>query len=179
MNYVALLRGINVGGNRKVPMTDLKDCFEKLGHTEVKTYINSGNVIFTSETSDVQKLREALENEIEKTFGFFVDVLVIDAKTFIQTVEKAPKGFGSKPQLYHNDVIFRFNETAKNAAAQFELHPEVDAIWEGKTVIYFQRLSEKRTKSRLSKIIAKPIYKKMTIRNWNTTHKLAEMLKEM
>ena len=107
MNYVALLRGINVGGNRKVPMADLKDCFEKLGHTEVKTYINSGNVIFTSETSDIQKLREALENEIEKTFGFFVDVLVIDAKTFIQTEKAIQRGLISLAEIEEAYRILR------------------------------------------------------------------------
>jgi uncharacterized protein (DUF1697 family) len=52
-------------------------------------------------------------------------------------------------------------------------------VWAGKTVVYYSRLSEKRTRSRLSKIIAKPVYKKMTIRNWNTTRKLADMLKEI
>lgn len=176
MKYVALLRGINVGGNRKVPMVDLKSCFEKLGHTEVKTYINSGNVIFTSEVSEVKKLQKVLEKEIEKTFGFFVDVLIVDAKTFVQAVEKAPNGFGAKPDLYHSDVIFLLDETAKNAVAQFETNPEVDAVWEGVSVVYFQRLSAKRTKSRLSKIITNPIYKKMTIRNWNTTCKLANLL---
>lgn len=178
MKYVALLRGINVGGNRKVPMAELKICFENVGHTDVKTYINSGNVIFTSDISDVKALQKALELEIEKACGFLVEVLVIDSKTFLETVETAPTGFGTEPNVYHSDVIFLLGENPKSAAKLFELNPEVDKVWEGNTVVYFQRLSEKRTKSKLSKIIAKPIYKKMTIRSWNTTCKLANMLKE-
>ncbi len=159
-------------------MPELKACFEALGHTEVKTYINSGNVIFASDNTNSKTLSRVLEDSIEDKFAFKVDVLVVDMDEFIKVVKNAPEGFGSKPDLYHSDVIFLFNKDPTEVAAEFELNSEADAIWAGKTVIYFQRLSSERTKSKLSKIIGKPIYKKMTIRNWNTVTKLSMLLKE-
>lgn len=157
-------------------MSALKGVFESIGHTDVKTYINSGNVIFTSTVLNTKKLQATLEKAIEQAFGFFVDVLVVDKATFISVIEKAPKEFGKQPDLYHSDVIFLLGVEPQEAVMEFEVNPSVDAVWAGKTVVYFHRLSEKRTKSKLSKVIAKPIYKKMTIRNWNTTQKLANML---
>jgi uncharacterized protein (DUF1697 family) len=159
-------------------MGELKKCFESLGHTEVITYINSGNVIFVSDNTDTKQLSSELEARIEKNFGFFVDVLVVDGATFIEVIETAPSGFGNEPELYHYDVIFLLDGVPQEVAAEFEINPEVDAVWPGKTVVYYSRLSEKRTKSRLSKIMVKPLYKRMTIRNWNTTKKLAAMLKD-
>jgi uncharacterized protein (DUF1697 family) len=179
MKYVALLRGINVGGNRKVPMAELKECFELLGHTEVKTYINSGNVIFTSDVSTENTLQEALEKCIEEKFKFFVDVLIISAKNFKKVITQAPKGFGAKPDVYYSDVAFLLKEKGSIAVKEFYVNPEVDAVWAGEDVVYYRRLGEKRTKSKLSKIIGTPIYKQMTIRSWGTVMKLAGLLEEV
>jgi uncharacterized protein (DUF1697 family) len=74
--YIALLRGINVGGHKKIKMTDLKVVLEKLGYESVETYIQSGNVVFKSEETNVQKIEEQIENGITKTFGFEIPVLV-------------------------------------------------------------------------------------------------------
>lgn len=179
MKYVALLRGINVGGNRKVPMADLKICFESLGHSRVRTYINSGNVIFESSITDIYQLQSSLEQSIQNTFGFFVDVLIISEPDFKKVITQAPKGFGQEPDIYYSDVVFLLEASGEQALKDFELHPEVDAAWPGERTVYYQRLGEKRTKSRISKIMAKPIYKRMTIRNWNTVNKLAALLKEV
>jgi uncharacterized protein (DUF1697 family) len=178
MKYVALLRGINVGGNKKVPMVDLKLCFESLGHNKVRTYINSGNVIFESSSASLDQLKSDLERSIQKTFGFFIDVLVISGPDFKKVITQAPKGFGQKPDIYYSDVAFLLEASGEEALEEFELHPEVDTAWSGKRAVYYQRLGEKRTKSKISKIMAKPLYKRMTIRNWNTVNKLAALLEE-
>lgn len=176
MKYVALLRGINVGGNRKVSMAELKTCFESLGHTEVTSYINSGNVVFESSNSSTTTLRKELEKCIEQKFGFFVDVLLVSKPDFEEVIQQAPKGFGEKPELYYSDVAFLLEAKGKDAVKEFEPHPEVDAVWAGENVVYYQRLGEKRTKSRISKIMTKPIYKRMTVRSWNTTKKLLALI---
>ena len=75
--YVALLRGINVGGKNKIPMAELKKGFEELGFEEVKTYLNSGNVIFSSDKEDVEKLKKQIETMINEQFGFEIPVFVI------------------------------------------------------------------------------------------------------
>lgn len=75
--YIALLRGINVGGHKKIIMADLKMHFEKIGFLEVKSYIQSGNVIFQSEELDTKKLEHLIESALEKAYGFLVAVIVL------------------------------------------------------------------------------------------------------
>lgn len=67
--YIALLRGINISGKNKVPMAELKLGFEALGHTEVRTYLNSGNVIFSREETDTLQLTGQIEEMIRDRFG--------------------------------------------------------------------------------------------------------------
>ncbi|MFD7018387.1 DUF1697 domain-containing protein [Streptomyces sp. NPDC059161] len=74
--YAALLRGINVGGNRKVPMAELRKILNELGHGDVKTYLNSGNAVFSSTSGDPDALAAQLEAAIEKHFGFHVACMV-------------------------------------------------------------------------------------------------------
>lgn len=172
MKYIALLRGINVGGNNKVPMVELKVCFENAALQNVKTYINSGNVLFESDEEDTKKLQAIIEAAIQESFGFPVSVLVINDATLRSVIEHAPSSFGQKPDMYHSDVAFLLSGDAKTYVSAIETNPEVDTVWAGNGVIYYQRLSSKRTKSKMSKMITQPFYKQLTIRNWNTVTKL-------
>lgn len=74
--HIALLRGINVGGHNKLPMADLRDLFHQLGHTNVATYVQSGNVVFTSDTSDQPTLVRAITTAIHDRFAYDVPVIV-------------------------------------------------------------------------------------------------------
>ena len=76
MNYVAFLRGINVGGHKKIRMVDLKAMFEMMKFSNVRTYINSGNVLFETSDIDSEKLTKNIEEAITKTFGFEVKVMI-------------------------------------------------------------------------------------------------------
>lgn len=91
MRYLALLRGINVGGKNKVAMRELRECFEASGLTEASTYINSGNIFFSCDETDEVALVEKCESIIEKQFGFPVVVMVISQKEFVNAMEHAPK----------------------------------------------------------------------------------------
>lgn len=90
MKYAAFLRGINVGGNKKVPMTELKKGLEKLGFKKVQTLLNSGNVVFESEKTKPEVLRKKIEVLIEKTFGF-------SSSTIIRSLEDLQKLADSNP----------------------------------------------------------------------------------
>src|SRR5579871_5313649 len=79
--YVALLRGINVGGNNKVEMAKLKRTFEQLGLLDVRTFIASGNVVFRASTADRRGLTTTIEAQIEADFGLKVKVLLRDLKS--------------------------------------------------------------------------------------------------
>jgi uncharacterized protein (DUF1697 family) len=175
--YVALLRGINVGGNNIIKMTELRTCFEKVGFSDVKTYIQSGNVIFTSSEKNTQKLEKKIEKELQKVFGYTGFVVIISKEALRAILKKAPKNFGGAPELYRYDVIFlKSPMTSEQALPQVETKDGVDTIARGKNALYFSRLTAKASSSRMSKLIQNPVYKYMTIRNWRTCNKISELL---
>ncbi len=175
--YLALLRGINVGGNNIIKMVDLKACFEKMGFSDVSTFIQSGNVLFSSEETDLPKLTEKVEKTLSKQFSYQSTVVVVSFAELKETVKKAPKGFGTSPDNYRYDVIFlKAPLTGKEAIKEIKAREGIDEVTAGKNVIYFSRTMENVTKSYVSKIVALPIYKQMTIRNWNSTSKLLKLM---
>lgn len=179
MRNVALLRGINVGGNNVIRMTDLKSCFEALGLEDVRTFIQSGNVIFGSPERSVAKLSRAIERALSERFAYTASVVVVSARDLDAAVRGAPAGFGEEPGAYRYDVIFlRPPLTAAEAMESVSAKEGVDEAHAGKRVIYFSRLARKATQSQLRKIVATPAYKSMTIRNWNTTTRLLARVEE-
>lgn len=179
--YVVLLRGINVGGKNKIPMTQLSRFLEEQGCSHVTTYIQSGNAIVQSKL-DAKTLSRAIEKNLPREFKLdssMVKVLVLTNEQLQRIVDKKPKGFGDQPEKYHSDVIFLMGIGAGEAMQVFEPREGVDKVWPGDLAIYSQRLSAKRTKSRLSKIVGTSAYQSMTIRSWNTTTKLLNLLGEI
>ena len=180
-SYVVLLRGINVGGKNKLPMAELTSLLEELQFKNVKTFIQSGNVLLQSKL-DAKAVTEKIETALPKKFKLdssIIKVLVLTYKQLKSVIENKPKGFGDHPDMYHSDVIFLMDIKSGDAIRVFNPREGVDKVWEGDLAIYSQRLSAKRTKSRLSKIVGTPVYKSMTIRNWNTTTKLLALLEEL
>jgi len=175
--YVAFLRGINVGGKNLIKMTDLKACFEGLGLKDVRTHIQSGNVLFSTAGSDQAKLTKQIEDALSKTFNYKARVVVRSRKQMKDIVTHAPKGFGSDPTTYRYDVIFLKEPlTAAEAMKSVTTKEEVDHAFAGKGVLYFSRLISRAAQSHLARIISMPVYQSMTIRNWNTTTKLLNMM---
>ena len=175
--YVALLRGINVGGKNLIRMPALKAAFETAGFDDVSTYIQSGNVLLSSPSRSVKQLTERIESMLAQAFDYIPTVVVRSEKQLREIVAKAPKGFGSRPTEYRYDVIFLKEPLrAAKALAQIRTNPAVDEAHAGTGVLYFSRLVAKATASRLNTIVASPIYPSITIRNWNTTTKLLALL---
>lgn len=179
--YVILLRGINVGGKNAVPMAALRQALEALGFSRVLTYIASGNVILQSDQTPAE-IQTRIEAALPRRFQLddeLVKVLVLTAGQLRAVIQNKPAGFGEQPETYHSDVIFLMGLDAAETLPVFDPREGVDRVWPGEGVIYSQRLSAQRTKSRLNKIMASPAYKSMTIRNWNTTTRLLELLEQI
>lgn len=175
--YLALLRGINVGGKHIIKMAELKACFEDMGFADVSTFIQSGNVLFTTTKKNVGKLCNEIEKALSRKFQYASRIVLISQRQLAEVVKKAPRGFGTRPSLYRYDVIFlKPPLTAKEAMKSIPVNPKVDQAFAGKEVLYFSRLTSKATQSRLSRIIQLLMYKSMTIRNWNTTSKLLALM---
>ena len=178
-SYVVLIRGINVGGNNKVPMAALRQVLETLGFSSVTTYIASGNVILKSD-KPAEEIKVQIEAALPEKFilaGERIRVLVLTRMQFQAVVNQKPEGFGEEPDKFHSDVIFLMGIDSAQAMLVFDPREGVDQVWAGQGVIYSERLSARRTQSRLSKIIGTAAYKSMTIRNWNTTTALLALLK--
>lgn len=176
--YLALLRGINVGGGNIIRMADLRACFEASKFKNVATYIQSGNVLFESPETDQGKLVRKLETALSRAFSPYKARIVVRSHAeLVQIVREAPKGFGREPQKFRYDVIYlKEPMTAAEAMTSVTAKPGVDVVAVGSDVLYFSRLVAKAAQSHLARIISLPVYQHMTIRNWNTTSKLLALM---
>lgn len=174
MKYVALLRGINVGGKTKVEMPRLKAAFEKLGRSEVRTYINSGNVIFSDERP-LSELNKIIEPALEKEFGFNIPVVLRDQKNISMLCKKIPADWDNKEQ--RTEVMFLWEEVdGREAIKNLTINPDIENLvyLPGALVWNIDRAHYKQGSG--PKIIKSEFYKKMTGRNINTVRKLNELL---
>jgi uncharacterized protein (DUF1697 family) len=175
--YAALLRGINVGGSKKVPMAQLRTLLEGLGHGSVTTYLQSGNAVFESDHGDEDSLAAELSQTIEKHFGFTVDVLVRD-HAYLRAVREAcpfPAAELEGKQLhvtYFSRPVSAERFAAVDPAAFL---PEEFRLGDRALYLY---APDGLGRSRLAEALAKPRLLKgltATTRNWNTVVKLEEL----
>ena len=179
IEYLALLRGINVGGKNIIKMDELKKIFEELKFTDVITYIQTGNVIFKDSENDKTKLTKRIEDRLFEKLNSKINIVLLTFPEMKELIDNKPKGFGEHKDEYRYDVAFLIEPLkAKDAIKEFEQTAGVDKIYEGKNVLYISMLLKQITQSRISKIIGSPIYKNISIRNWNTTEKLYKLMKD-
>ena len=176
MKYVALLRGINVGGNNKVSMTKLKDCFERLDFKDVSTYINSGNVIFETtlktETAIVKKIEEA----IVETFKFPVRVVIRSQENIKKIAAAIPKSWENNDKQ-KSDILFLWEKyKSKKSLGLIEAKTGIDALKYSDGAIFWNVDRKNYTKSGMGNFIGTELYKNMTARNVNTVRKLAALM---
>jgi uncharacterized protein (DUF1697 family) len=177
-SYLVLLRGINVGGKNRVPMAQLRELLEDLGYSDVSTYIASGNALLRSDRPAAE-IKERIEDALPRTFKLDSDLIAVRVLSHAElaaVVERRPKGFGDEPDRYHSDAVFLIGIDPATAMEAFDPREGVDRVWPGEGVIYSQRLSAERTKSRLSKVMGSSSYRSMTIRSWATTVALLDLL---
>ena len=181
--HIALLRGINVGGNNKVPMAGLRELMTSLGHTEVKTYIQSGNVVFSTDGTDTAKLAAALDEAITERFGVPGHVVVISRDELAQVIADNPYPDESSPKALH--AVFRKSdltaddldrvETARQRAVAKGCRDEVTVV--GRTL--FLHAPEGIGRSELAAQLSRTTSMKSgTARNWATVTKLMAMLND-
>ncbi|MFI9208670.1 DUF1697 domain-containing protein [Streptomyces sp. NPDC053253] len=179
--YAALLRGINVSGHRKVPMAELRSVLEGLGHRNVRTYLQSGNAVFTTDTDATEdELNTALEDAIESHFGFRVDCLVRDGDYLAAVAEACPFPAAElEGKQLHAIYYSGPAEPERFAAIDREAYrPEEFAL--GDRVLYLY-VPDGLGRSKLGDVVTRPSLTKglvATARNWNTVVKLIEMTHE-
>jgi uncharacterized protein (DUF1697 family) len=174
MTHVALLRGINVGGKTKVEMSRLKKVFEDLGCKNVKTYINSGNVIF-SDARTATDLRPLVEKAIEDTFGFSVGIVLRTAESIEATCKAVPEAW-TNDTVQKTDVIFLWDDINNpDVLNKVSYKPEIEHVIYVDGALVWNIARENVTRGSAIKLIKSDIYKYMTVRNINTVRKLNEL----
>lgn len=176
--YVALLRGINISGKIKVPMAELKTGFEKLAFEEVKTYLNSGNVIFSSDEDDTKKLTKQIQEMIKNQFHLDIPVLVISREMLVDILQNAPDWWDNDNKEIYDNLIFIMSP-AKFSDVYSEIgepNKELENIEGYKDVIFwpFNRKDYQKT-NWWSKTASANISTKLTIRTANTVRKIVKM----
>ena len=175
MKFIALLRGINVGGKNKVAMPELRACFEEAGFTNATTYINSGNVLFETTHTNRVKLVAVCEEAIEKRFGFRVVCAVVSALELKEALKQAPDWWGSG-DAKHNAIFVIAPKTVDEIMAEVgEAKPEYEKVAAYHPVIFWSAPLKTFGRTRYSTIVGTSAYQSVTIRNTNTTRKLAEL----
>lgn len=175
--YIALFRGINVGGHNIIKMAELRNLFETMGLANVKTYIQSGNVVFES-IEEEKTLRDQIENEVEKSFGFPVSIILRTSSQLEEIIHHCPFPVENLLEGESVHVAFLAEEPAQEGVDRLHSFESDDEQFRllGKELYLFFRQSIRNSKlaAQLQKLGVPA-----TVRNWRTTCKLASMAKEM
>ncbi|HEY0964950.1 MAG TPA: DUF1697 domain-containing protein [Candidatus Saccharimonadales bacterium] len=179
MKYVALVRGINVGGNHRVPKAEFQAVLEGLGFQDVIIYLNSGNAVFSS---DHEPKAADVQAALEEHFGFSIPTLILSGEKIKTIAAAIPETWTNDPPKpdksgQKSDVLYLFDEA--NTADVLEkvgYRPEVETMIyvDGAIVANISRANQ--SKYSLIKVIGTPLYQQMTVRNITTTKKLAELV---
>jgi uncharacterized protein (DUF1697 family) len=178
MKYVALLRGINVGGNSIIKMADLKKAVEESGFTNVSTYIQSGNVLFESSETSLEKIADKLEHCLLNTFKIAVRVVILSHPQFKKVLTDVPSAWKTHEDIRKYIAFVKPPVSADAIAPQIQVKEGVDFLQAGQGALYMSTLLSGITKSGFTKLAGKPFYKDITIRNYNTSQKILAKMEQ-
>ena len=177
--YIALLRGVNVGGNNTVSMPQLKETFQEAGFTDVQTYINSGNVLFLS-NSNSQDVQAVCESLVFNRFGLQTSVAVITAAELADALAHAPKWWGMPNGCKHNAIFVIAPASASEVCAEVgEIKPAYENVAYYGKLIFWSAPMETFSRTRWSKVSKSKTYQSITIRNSNTAFKLMQLAEKL
>jgi len=175
--YLAFLRGVNVGGKSLISMAALKTALSKDGPEDVSTYIQSGNVLFSSKGTDTDKLAAQIRGTIKRHFKLDVGVAVFSQAEWAKVIHDAPSWWGKKKEWKHNLWIFLESRTKQEIVAEIgTLKPDIESMEIGHRVVYQSLSFQFFGRATSGRLASRPIYKVLTIRNYNTANKLLALL---
>jgi len=175
MTYVAFLRGVNVGGNGMVSMAAIKEALVALGLSDVRTYINSGNVIFSTRASDAQQLTARIEKALERHTGMAIKVLVMDHKTLKKMVDAIPRNWVDDKTMRTYVLMLWKELDDRRILDRLPIKPGVDELRYTPGAVVWRVDRENVGRSQMSRIVGTPLYKRLTVRSANTMRKLNEL----
>ncbi|MFI5728757.1 DUF1697 domain-containing protein [Kribbella sp. NPDC051587] len=175
MQYVILLRGINVGGRNKVGVADLTAALEAGGFTDVKTYINSGNVVLTSLATSAE-VNNAVEKLIKDAFGFAVDVLTLTGAAYQQITAALPANWIHGKAMGCNVMFLWADADSPDIVDKLPAKPGIDTLIYVPGAVLWAFDGKDVNRTGISKLAGPGPSQRMTIRNCNTVRKIAALL---
>lgn len=177
--YVALLRGVNVGGKNMISMSSLKGSFERMGLREVSTYINSGNILFKAKEGDARKLERRIEAMLSREYKLGCKVVVRSYAEMASLVENLPADWSGDSRWKYNVMFLRHSIDSENILEGLKPRSDIErVVYRPGALLWSARLSD-LTRVTMIKLSGQEIYQDMTVRNLNTTRKLYELMKKV
>lgn len=176
MIYVALLRGINVGGNNRVEMAQLRKILENLGYHDVSTYINSGNAFFRTAGLSHREIERTIEKELLKEFGLALHVVVRSLPDIQQLIKSIPSSWNEDSKKKFNIIFLRHNIDNVDILNNFSPKKGIEEVSYSPGTLLWEANTSDLTKTEMIKLAKSGLYKDMTIRNLNTTKKIHEIM---
>ena len=175
--YLALLRGINVGGNNIIPMAELVQSFTRLGLANVKTLIASGNVVFQAPKTDLRKLEQTIEKRLAADFAYDAKVVVKSHAEMDAIIAGLPKGW-QRPSAAHRYYVIFLRHGIDRAELVDELAPRagVEELTYCPGALFWRAKISALSRSSVARLTQRKIYADVTMRNLNTTTKLAALM---
>jgi uncharacterized protein (DUF1697 family) len=177
--FVALLRGVNVGGNNIISMKSLKTSFEKLGFKDVGTYINSGNILFKAKERDARKLETKIEAMLSRDYKLGCKVVVRSSREMASLIENLPKSWDGDKQWKYNVIFLRHSIDSEEVIKRLGPKPKIEkVVYYPGTLLWSARISD-MSQTTMFKLSGQKLFQEMTVRNTNTTRKLYELMNKM
>jgi uncharacterized protein (DUF1697 family) len=176
--WAVLLRGINVGGQRPVPMAALRDALSGMGYVEPETYIQSGNVVLGSRRPKGAGTARTMDRALSDAFGHDIRVVIRTLPEMTAIVRRIPKSWDVGDRSQRPYVIFLTDALdAASYVRSVGINPDVDRVTAGPHAVYWSAPVDGLTRSRMPRLVGTPAYAEMTIRNLRTTLKIHEMMR--
>jgi uncharacterized protein (DUF1697 family) len=175
MIYVAFLRGVNVGGKSIVSMAAIRAALVALGLSDVRTHINSGNVIFSTRASDAQRLTVRIEKALEQHTGMAIKLLVMDHKALKKIVDAIPRTWVDDKTMRTYVLLLWKELDDRGILDRLAIKPGVDELRYTPGAVVWRVDRANVGRSQMNRIVGTPIYKKITIRSANTMRKLNQL----
>ena len=176
--FVALLRGVNVGGNNMISMKSLKESFEKLGFAQVTTYINSGNIVFKTKEADARKLEKKIEQMLERDYELTSKVVVRNLAEMEAVVQSFPKNWNSNKDWRYNVVFLRHTIDSEKILDELEVRKDIEEVFYRPGTLLWSSLMSALKGTEGLKFSTRKMGQEITVRNTNTTRKLCDLMKK-
>ena len=177
--FVALLRGVNVGGNNMISMSALKKSFEEMGFAQVATYINSGNVIFKTKEKDARKLEAKIEKMLLKEYQLDSKVVVRTLPEMEKLVKSLPADWNTTSDWKHNVMFLRHTLDSEKLVAELPIKSDIERLVYRPGALLWSAKATELSRTSMVKIASLKIYRDMTVRNLNTTKKLHDLMTKL